>query len=91
MIVDASTRRDIHVPNRGETPFLPRRVSTPSVLWGLLCSRGRGARNNYGDDSSDSRYRGGKSARMGRARRGHMDTQGCHAWHRVETYLYSTI
>jgi hypothetical protein len=89
--MDASTRRDGRVPNKGKMHFLPRQISTPSELWGLLCSRGRGARNKYGDDSFDYRYNNGKSARFGRARRGHSDTQGCYLGFRVETYLYSTI
>jgi hypothetical protein len=61
------------------------------VLWGLLCGRGRGARNSCGNDSFDYRYRSGKSACLGRARRGHTGTQGRHACRRVVTYLHPTI
>jgi hypothetical protein len=54
-------------------------------------SRGRGARNSYGDGSFDYRHRSGKSTRMGCARHGHSDTQVCYAGRRVATYLHSTI
>jgi hypothetical protein len=74
-----------------KTSFLPRQISTPSVLWRLLFSRGRGARNRYGNDSFDNRYRSGKSARMGCPRRGRLGTQGCHAGRRVVTYQHSPL
>jgi hypothetical protein len=69
--VNAWTRRDGHVPNKGKTHFLSRRISTSSVLWGLLCSRGRGARNNVFDDSFDYSYRSEMNACLRAARRSH--------------------
>jgi hypothetical protein len=61
------------------------------MLWGLLFIRKRGARNNYGGDFFDYLYRSEKNAISRRLRRGHSNTQGCHACRRVETYLHSTI
>jgi hypothetical protein len=83
--MDASTRRDMQIPNRRKLSFLPRRISTLSVLWRLLCSRGRCARNNSSNDSYDYRYRSGKSARLECPRRNRSDTQSCHAGRRVAT------
>jgi hypothetical protein len=50
-----------------------------------------GTRNISYDDSLDYRYRSGKSACLGCARRSHSDAQGCHAGRRVATYLRSMI
>jgi hypothetical protein len=61
------------------------------MLWRLLCSRGRGAHNNFGNNSFDDRYRNKKNARLGCPRRGRSDTQDCHARRRVATYLNSPL
>jgi hypothetical protein len=89
--VVASTRREWQIPNRRKTNFLPRRILTPSVLWRLLCTRGRGAQNSFGNNSFDDRYRNKKNARLGCPRRGRSDTQDCHARRRVTTCLNSPL